>query len=102
MASAAVRAGRRDDARTRIAINPETMAHKRRAAGKRRAAAEPETEQSKRYKDCVDNAVDEFVCPITTELPVDPVTAEDGRVYTSGARSRSGSRARAGSSRRRR
>ena len=24
---------------------------------------------------------DELVCPITQELPVDPVTAEDGRVY---------------------
>ena len=24
---------------------------------------------------------DEWVCPITQELPLDPVTAEDGRVY---------------------
>ena len=51
----------------------------------RRAASEPATdEQSKRYKvmeQSVDNAAEELVCPITAELPVDPVTAEDGQVY---------------------
>ena len=26
-------------------------------------------------------AADEWLCPITTELPLDPVTAEDGHVY---------------------
>ena len=58
------------------------MAPKRRAAGKRRAASEPETEQqSKRYKEAVDDAAEELICPITFELPVDPVMAEDGRVY---------------------
>ena len=47
-----------------------------------RAASEPATdEQSKRYKQSVDNAAEELVCPITAELPVDPVMAEDGRVY---------------------
>ena len=54
-------------------------------APKRHAASEPETEeQSKRYKvmeQCFDDTAEELVCPITTELPVDPVTAEDGRVY---------------------
>ena len=54
-------------------------------APKRCAASEPETEErSKRYKvmeQCFDDTAEELVCPITTELPVDPVTAEDGRVY---------------------
>ena len=54
-------------------------------APKRRAASDPETEeQSKRYKvmeQSIDNTAEELVCPITSELPVDPVTAEDGHVY---------------------
>ena len=54
-------------------------------APKRCAASEPETEeQSKRCKvmeQCFDDNAEELVCPITFELPVDPVTAEDGRVY---------------------
>ena len=51
-------------------------------APKRRAADEPATEeQCKRLRQCVDDAAEELICPITTELPVDPVTAEDGRVY---------------------
>ena len=54
-------------------------------APKRRAATKPETEeQNKRYKvmeQCFDDTAEELVCPITFELPVDPVTAEDGRVY---------------------
>eukprot|EP00967_Tisochrysis_lutea_P109214 scaffold169851_cov33-Tisochrysis_lutea.AAC.1 len=29
----------------------------------------------------MDSIADEYVCPITAELPLDPVTAEDGRVY---------------------
>ena len=52
------------------------MAPKRRAA-----SAQATDEQSKRYKQCVDDTAEELVCPITFELPVDPVTAEDGRVY---------------------
>jgi hypothetical protein len=27
------------------------------------------------------DVADEYVCPITAELPIDPVTAEDGRCY---------------------
>ena len=54
-------------------------------APKRRAATTPVTnEQIKRYKAAqgfVDDTAEELICPITTELPVDPVTAEDGRVY---------------------
>ena len=49
-------------------------------APKKRLAAEVATEH-KRYKSAIDEMADEFVCPISHELPVDPVTAEDGRVY---------------------
>ena len=49
----------------------------------KRAAKEgqEETQASKRYRQAIDEAVEEYVCPITAELPVDPVTAEDGRCY---------------------
>lgn len=36
---------------------------------------------SKRAKTVVNKVADEFLCPITGELPVDPVTAEDGKIY---------------------
>ena len=48
------------------------------------AAAEPATEQANKLRSvckAMDESADEFCCPITQELPVDPVTAEDGRVY---------------------
>ena len=54
---------------------------KRKAAA---ATAEPATEQTKKFKKLealVDDSASEFLCPITQELPLDPVTAEDGRVY---------------------
>ena len=35
----------------------------------------------KRYRQAIDEVADEHVCPITAELPIDPVTAEDGRCY---------------------
>ena len=35
----------------------------------------------KKCRSAIDNVANEYVCPITQELPVDPVTAEDGRVY---------------------
>ena len=35
----------------------------------------------KRYQQAIDEVAEEYVCPITAELPVDPVNAEDGRVY---------------------
>ena len=49
----------------------------------KRAAKEgqEETQASKRYRQAIDEAVEEYVCPITAELPVDPVNAEDGRCY---------------------
>eukprot|EP00548_Thalassiothrix_antarctica_P019455 CAMPEP_0194182718 /NCGR_PEP_ID=MMETSP0154-20130528/26490_1 /TAXON_ID=1049557 /ORGANISM="Thalassiothrix antarctica, Strain L6-D1" /LENGTH=258 /DNA_ID=CAMNT_0038899159 /DNA_START=118 /DNA_END=891 /DNA_ORIENTATION=- len=32
-------------------------------------------------KNLIDDAAAEYICPITTELPLNPVIAEDGRVY---------------------
>ena len=40
-----------------------------------------ETQACKRYRQAIDDVADEYVCPITAELPLDPVTAEDGRCY---------------------
>ena len=49
---------------------------------KRAATADTATkEEHKRYRSAIDEMAEELVCPITQELPVDPVTAEDGRVY---------------------
>ena len=50
----------------------------------KRAAPEPaaaETETAKKYKSAMDAMADDWICPITTELPLDPVMAEDGHVY---------------------
>jgi len=50
----------------------------------KRAAKETQAETqavNKRYRQAIDEAVEEYVCPITAELPIDPVTAEDGRCY---------------------
>jgi TPR repeat protein len=47
---------------------------------KRKAAADA-TEENKKLRSTIDSLADEYLCPITQELPVDPVTAEDGRVY---------------------
>ena len=52
-----------------------SMAHKRAAEDIDTAA------HSKKFRNVIDEMADEFVCPITQELSVDPVTAEDGRVY---------------------
>ena len=46
-----------------------------------RFEVDTETESSKRYRSAIDEVAEEFLCPITQELPLDPVTAEDGRVY---------------------
>ena len=52
------------------------------APRKRPAATESEaSSKAQKYQAVLDQAADEFVCPITQELPVDPVMAEDGRVY---------------------
>ena len=54
--------------------------------GKKRAEpeTEPETEQTKKLRSvckAVDDGAAELLCCITQELPLDPVIAEDGRVY---------------------
>ena len=43
----------------------------------KRAAADAETESHK-LRSAVDSMADEWVCPITFELPLDPMMAEDG------------------------
>ncbi|EOD14541.1 hypothetical protein EMIHUDRAFT_196929 [Emiliania huxleyi CCMP1516] len=49
---------------------------------RKRAAADTATrEENTRFRSAIDEMAEELVCPITQELPVDPVTAEDGRVY---------------------
>ena len=50
----------------------------------KRAATETHAETqavAKRYRQAIDEVAEEYVCPITAELPIDPVTAEDGRCY---------------------
>ena len=37
--------------------------------------------ENKRFKTSTSNVVDELLCPITQQLPVDPVMARDGRLY---------------------
>ena len=48
---------------------------------KREAADADAAEMSKKYRSAIDALADEWICPITHELPLDPVTASDGRVY---------------------
>ena len=51
---------------------------------KRAASEETQAETqavNKRYRQAIDEVAEEYVCPITAELPIDPVTAEDGRCY---------------------
>jgi TPR repeat protein len=49
--------------------------------GREAAEAEDATVQLRRHKSATEDAFAELVCPITFSLPVDPVTAEDGKVY---------------------
>lgn len=51
------------------------------AAEKRAANATDTVATSKKFRSAIDESAAEFVCPITQELPVDPVMAEDGHVY---------------------
>ena len=55
-----------------------SMAPKRSAAA---AEAAETAAENKRYRQVMNEMADELVCSITQELPVDPVMAEDGRVY---------------------
>ena len=47
----------------------------------KRAAASDTAATSKKFRSAIDESIAEFICPITQELPLDPVTAEDGLVY---------------------
>ena len=50
----------------------------------KRAAKETQAETqavNKRYRQTIDEVAEEYVCPITAELPIDPVIVEDGRCY---------------------
>ena len=49
------------------------------SSSKRSCTSSEEQKSSKRQKRSI---VDDLLCPITLELPVDPVTAEDGRYVT--------------------
>jgi len=49
--------------------------------GRAASEAEDETVQLRRHKSATEEAFAELVCPITFSLPVDPVMAEDGKVY---------------------
>lgn len=84
---------------------PVTVAQLRSALGKRKlsttglkselearleaakATEELETVQleAKRCKSVMNSLADEYICPITQELPIEPVIAEDGKVYEKGA-----------------
>lgn len=65
---------------------PASVADAARATLKRMASARLEAPYSPRQHNkrlclAVDSIAENCVCPITAELPLDPVTAEDGRVY---------------------
>ena len=47
---------------------------------KRRAASDT-VASSKRFRSTIDESCEEFLCPITYGLPLDPVLAEDGKIY---------------------
>ena len=51
----------------------------------KRSATAPSLQESlaavKRSRQAIEELADEYTCPITFELPIDPVTAEDGRCY---------------------
>ena len=51
---------------------------------KRKAEADA-TEENKKLHSALKSVADEYVCPITQELPVNPAMAEDGRIYERGA-----------------
>jgi hypothetical protein len=48
---------------------------------KREAATDLVTKEHKRFRLALDSVADEYLCPITHELPLDPVMAEDASFY---------------------
>ena len=54
------------------------------AMSKRRAdptTAHDSAATSKKFRSVIDESIDELMCPITFALPLDPVMAEDGKIY---------------------
>ena len=47
----------------------------------KRAASPDTATTSKRFRSAIDESLEEFLCPITQALPLQPVFAEDGKVY---------------------
>jgi len=47
----------------------------------RKRPADDAASENKRFKNAIEESAAEFLCPITQELPLDPVMAEDGHVY---------------------
>ena len=43
--------------------------------------SDAQQQESKRVKTVMNSIADEFLCPISQELPIDPVMAEDGKIY---------------------
>ena len=89
-----VEAERQDSTRARTAVNSMPTAKELRTQlGKRglptdgrkpeleQRLVEAERQDSKRARPTVNSVADEWLCPITRELPSDPVTAEDGHIY---------------------
>ena len=63
-------------------LNTTRMLPKKRTALPKCSHVSEDTgEQFKRYKTTVNEAIADFVCPITLCLPIDPVVAEDGKIY---------------------
>ena len=54
-------------------------------AGKRPGDAIDQTPQEKKMRASINDAAADLLCPISQELPVDPVIAEDGQIYERGA-----------------
>ena len=70
------------DRNCRATSTAASMPPTKKATGKRPATT-PVTDdgEAKRLRSVIDETVDEFICALTYELPLDPVTAEDGKIY---------------------
>ena len=50
-------------------------------SAKRAASPDEKDDKIKKLRSAIDQVAEDYLCPISQELPVDPVTAEDGRIY---------------------
>ena len=76
---------------------PPTVVQLRAELGKRKLPTEglkaeleerleaAKAEEIKRTKNAINGIADEYICAITHELPIEPVTAQDGRIYEQSA-----------------